>query len=73
MPANPINTDDFGGELFNLAMSARAKPLLERVVSFTEDEIKPAPPPRDLDQHRECLAQPRPLGALSIRRPRQVR
>jgi acyl-CoA dehydrogenase len=41
MPANPLNTDDFGGELFNLAMSDSARPLLDKVKSFIADEIEP--------------------------------
>ena len=41
MPANPINTNDFGGELFNLGMSAEARPLFEKVVSFIKDEVEP--------------------------------
>ena len=42
MPANPLNTDDFGGELYNLAMSEKARPLLERVKAFIRDEVEPA-------------------------------
>jgi acyl-CoA dehydrogenase len=42
MPANPLNTDDFGGELFNLGMSAGARPLFENVKSFIAEEIEPA-------------------------------
>ena len=41
MPANPLNVDDFGGELFNLAMSEGARPLLERVKAFIADEVEP--------------------------------
>jgi len=41
MPANPINVDDFGGELYNLAMSAEARPLLDRVKAFIADEVQP--------------------------------
>ncbi len=41
MPANPLNTDDFGGELYDLAMSAEARPLLDRVKAFCEDVVKP--------------------------------
>jgi acyl-CoA dehydrogenase len=41
MPANPLNTDDFGGELFNLGMSAGARPLFERVKTFVAEEIEP--------------------------------
>jgi acyl-CoA dehydrogenase len=41
VPANPLNTDDFGGELFDLSMSPGARPLLERVKAFIADEIEP--------------------------------
>jgi acyl-CoA dehydrogenase len=41
VPANPLNLDDFGGELFNLAMSAKARPLLEKVKAFIAEEIEP--------------------------------
>src|SRR5205823_15068358 len=41
MPANPLNTDDFGGELYNLAMSEGARPLLDKVKSFIADEVDP--------------------------------
>ena len=41
MPANPLNTDDFGGELYNLAMSEGARPLLERVTEFIANEVEP--------------------------------
>jgi acyl-CoA dehydrogenase len=41
MPASPINIDDFGGELFNLAMSAEARPLLARVKTFISEEVEP--------------------------------
>jgi acyl-CoA dehydrogenase len=41
MPANPLNTDDFGGELFNLGMSEGARPLFEKVKAFIADEIEP--------------------------------
>ena len=41
MPANPLNVDDFGGELFNLGMSAEARPLLDQVRSFVADEVDP--------------------------------
>ncbi|HEX4979585.1 MAG TPA: acyl-CoA dehydrogenase family protein [Acidimicrobiales bacterium] len=42
MPAHPLNTDDFGGELYNLAISDSARPLLEEVKSFVADEVDPA-------------------------------
>jgi acyl-CoA dehydrogenase len=41
VPANPLNVDDFGGELFNLGMSAEARPLLDQVRSFVADEVEP--------------------------------
>jgi acyl-CoA dehydrogenase len=41
MPANPLNLDDFGGELFNLGISAEARPLLEAVKALIADEIEP--------------------------------
>ena len=41
MPANPLNTDDFGGELYNLGMSASARPLLDKVKAFVADEVEP--------------------------------
>ncbi len=41
MPANPLNTDDFGGELFNLGISAQARPLLERVKKFIAEDVQP--------------------------------
>src|SRR5215218_6945240 len=41
MPANPLNVDDFGGELFNLGMSAEARPLLDQVKQFIANEIEP--------------------------------
>ena len=41
MPANPLNVDDFGGELFNLGMSEGARPLLEAVKTFIREEVQP--------------------------------
>ena len=41
MPANPLNTDDFGGELYNLGISDKARPLLEKVRSFIAEEVQP--------------------------------
>jgi len=41
MPAKPLNTDDFGGELYNLAMSDSARPLLDQVKKFIENEVEP--------------------------------
>ena len=39
--AHAIGSDELGGELFNLAMSAKARPLLDQVRSFVVDEIEP--------------------------------
>lgn len=41
MPANPLNTDDFGGELYNLGISDSARPLLEKVKAFIAEEVQP--------------------------------
>ncbi len=41
MPAKPLNTDDFGGEMYNLGMSPGARPLLDKVIAFIADEIEP--------------------------------
>ncbi len=41
MPANPLNTDDFGGALYNLGMSEAARPLLDQVRAFVEHEVEP--------------------------------
>ncbi len=41
MPANPLNTDDFGGELYDLKMSEGARPLLEQVRTFIAQEVEP--------------------------------
>ncbi len=41
MPANPLNTDDFDGELFNLAMSKGAQPFLEKVKTFIKEDVEP--------------------------------
>jgi len=41
MPANPLNTDDFGGELYDLSMSKEARPLLERVKAFCVEVVEP--------------------------------
>lgn len=41
MPASPLNTDSFGGELFQLAMSPQAQPLLEKVKTFIAEEVTP--------------------------------
>jgi acyl-CoA dehydrogenase len=41
MPANPLNTDDYGGELYQLAMSEGARPLLDAVRRFIAEEVEP--------------------------------
>jgi acyl-CoA dehydrogenase len=41
MPANPLNTEDFGGDLYNLGLSEKARPLLEKVKAFIADEVEP--------------------------------
>ncbi len=41
MPANPMNLDDFDGELLNLGMSAGARPLLNKVKEFIVNEVEP--------------------------------
>ena len=41
MPAHPLNTDDFGGQMYNLAMSEKSRPLLEAVKRFIAEEIDP--------------------------------
>ncbi len=41
MPAQPLNTDDLGGALYNLSMSERARPLLEAVKKFIDTDIEP--------------------------------
>lgn len=41
MPVQPLNTDDFDGQLYNLAMSQGARPLLERVKIFISEEVNP--------------------------------
>ena len=41
MPANPLNTDDFGGELYNLSLSQKARPLLAKVKAFIAHEVEP--------------------------------
>ncbi len=41
MPANPLNTDDFGGELFNLGISPQARSFLEKVKQFIAEEVAP--------------------------------
>ncbi len=39
--ANPLNTDDMGGEIYNLAMSEAARPLLNQVIEFVAAEVEP--------------------------------
>ena len=41
MPAKPLNTDDFGGDAYQLAMSEAARPLLDKVIAFVADEVDP--------------------------------
>jgi len=41
MASNPLNTDDFGGELHNLALSEAARPLLAEVKRFVAEEVEP--------------------------------
>ena len=41
MPVNPLNTDDFDGELYNLGMSDKARPLFEAVKKFIVEEVEP--------------------------------
>ncbi|HLT15994.1 MAG TPA: acyl-CoA dehydrogenase family protein [Acidimicrobiales bacterium] len=41
MPPNPLNTDDFGGALYDLSMSEEARPLLERVKAFCVEVVQP--------------------------------
>ncbi len=41
MPVQPLNLDDFGGELNQLAMSDSARPFLEKVRTFIDEEVEP--------------------------------
>ncbi|MDA8062355.1 MAG: acyl-CoA dehydrogenase family protein [Actinomycetota bacterium] len=41
MPARPLNTDDFGGELYDLSISERSRPLLTAVERFVAEEVVP--------------------------------
>ncbi|MGH1489950.1 MAG: acyl-CoA dehydrogenase, partial [Acidimicrobiales bacterium] len=41
MPVQPMNLDDFGGELNQLAMSESARPFLEKVRTFIAEEVEP--------------------------------
>jgi acyl-CoA dehydrogenase len=41
MPARPLNTNDFGGEMYDLALSEKNRPLYERVKVFLAEEVGP--------------------------------
>jgi acyl-CoA dehydrogenase len=41
MPAHPLNIDDLGGELHNLGISERCRPLLAKVKAFMISEVEP--------------------------------
>ena len=41
MPVQPMNLDDFDGELNQLAMSEEARPFLEKVRTFIAEEVEP--------------------------------
>jgi acyl-CoA dehydrogenase len=41
MVARPLNIDAYDGELYNLAMSHEARPLLGQVKAFIADEVEP--------------------------------
>jgi acyl-CoA dehydrogenase len=41
MPVQPLNLDDFGGELNQLAMSDGARPFLDKVRAFVTEEVDP--------------------------------
>ena len=41
MPVQPLNLDDFDGELNQLAMSASARPFLDKVRTFIAEEVQP--------------------------------
>lgn len=41
MPARPLNTDDFGGELYDLSISEGSRPLLAAVKRFVAEEVEP--------------------------------
>jgi acyl-CoA dehydrogenase len=36
-----LNTDDFGGDLYDLSISDQARPLLEKVKAFLDGEVRP--------------------------------
>ena len=41
MASTIFNTDDFGGEFFDLRMSEEARPLLDKVTTFIAEEVEP--------------------------------
>ena len=41
MPVQPMNLNDFDGELNQLAMSAEARPFLAKVRTFIDEEVLP--------------------------------
>ncbi len=41
MPANPLNDDDLGGEMYQLAMSQEVRPLVKAVEDFIAAEVEP--------------------------------
>ena len=41
MAVNPLNTGDLGGEMYNLAMSPEARPLLDQVKRFISEQVEP--------------------------------
>ncbi len=41
MAAHPLNIDDFDGQMYQLAMSEGARPLLAKVKAFIADEVEP--------------------------------
>jgi len=41
MAAHPLNIDDFDGQMYQLAMSEEARPLLAKVKAFIADEVEP--------------------------------
>ena len=41
MAAHPLNLDDLGGQMYNLSMSEKARPLLEAVKKFIATEVDP--------------------------------
>ncbi len=41
MPARALNTDDFGGELYDLSISEESRPLLAAVERFVAEEVEP--------------------------------